>query len=139
MFGDMIAQGWESFTERGSGPLSMRFILQPTLASLLAIRAGWKDARAGRPAFLWAVLTNPAARAEMVRSGWKDMGKMFVIASVLDAIYQVVVHKRIVVIAALLTATLLALVPYTVVRGPASRIARLFTGTRAAGRPADRT
>lgn len=139
MFREMIAQGWESFTERGSGPLSLRFILQPTLASLLAIRAGWKDARAGRPAFLWTVLTNPVARAELVRSGWKDMGKMFVIAAVLDATYQVIVHKRIVVIAALFTATLLALVPYTLVRGPANRIARRFTGTRAARRPADRT
>jgi hypothetical protein len=139
MFRDMIAQGWENFTERGSGPLSLRFILQPTLASLLAIRAGWKDARAGRPAFFWAMLTNPVARAELVRSGWKDMGKMFVIAAVLDATYQVIVHKRIVVIAALFTATLLALVPYTLVRGPANRIARRFTGTGAARRPADRT
>src|SRR5262245_38440163 len=138
MIRDMIAQGWENFTERGSGPMSLRFILQPTLASLLAIRAGWKDARAGRPVFLWAVVTNPAARAELVRSGWKDMSKMFLMAAVLDAIYQVIVHKRIVVIAALLTATLLALVPYTTLRGPANRVARVFLRSRAAGQAADR-
>jgi hypothetical protein len=134
MFGDMIAQGWENFTERGSGPMSLRFILQPTLASLLAIRAGVKDARAGRPPFIWAALTDPAARGELVRSGWKDMSKMFVMAAVLDAIYQVIVHKRVVVIAALITATLLALLPYTVVRGPANRVARIFLRSRAAGR-----
>ena len=133
MISDIIAQGWENFTERGSGPLSMRFILQPTLASLLAIRAGWKDARAGRPPFLWAALTNPAARGELVRSGWKDMSKMFVMAAVLDSIYQVIVHKRIVFIAALLTATLLALAPYAVMRGPANRIAKAFMRSRAAG------
>src|SRR5436190_18740691 len=95
MIGDMIAQGWENFTARGSGPMNLRFIMQPTLASLLAIRAGWKDARAGRPAFLWETLTNPEARADLVRSGWKDMGKAFVVAGVLDAIYQVIVLERI--------------------------------------------
>jgi hypothetical protein len=139
MIGDMIAQGWENFTERGSGPMSLRFILQPTLASLLAIRAGWKDARSGRPVFLWALVTNSAARKDLVRSGWKDIGKMFVMATVLDATYQVIVHKRIVFVAALITATLLALVPYTVLRGPANRIARAFLRSRAAGQAADRT
>jgi hypothetical protein len=134
MISDIIAQGWENFTERGSGPMSMRFILQPTLASLLAIRAGVKDARAARPPFLWAALTNPAARGELVRSGWKDMGKMFVMATVLDSIYQVIVHQRIVFIAALITATLLALAPYIALRGPANRIARLFMRSRVAGR-----
>ena len=133
MIREMIAQGWENFTERGSGPLNMRFILQPTLASLLAIRAGWKDARAGRPPFFWTALTNPSARGELVRSGWKDMSKMFVMAAVLDAIYQVIVHKRIVFIAALITATLLALAPYTALRGPANRVARLFMRSRVAG------
>jgi hypothetical protein len=126
MFTDMIARGWENFTERPSGPMNLRFILQPAMASLLAIRAGWKDARAGRPAFLWEAFTNSAARAELLRSGWKDMGKAFVMAAVLDAIYQVIVHRRISVVGMLFTATLLALVPYAVLRGPANRIARLF-------------
>ena len=138
MIGDMIAQGWQNFTERGNGPMSLRFILQPTFASLLAIRAGWKDARAGRPVFFWALLTNPSARGELLRSGWKDMGKMFVMATVLDGIYQVIVDKRIVFVAALITATLLALAPYTLVRGPANRIAQRFTRSRA-GHTADRT
>jgi len=132
MIGDMIAQGWENFTARGSGPMNLRFIMQPTLASLLAIRAGWMDARAGRPAFLWEALTNSKARAELFRSGWKDMGKAFVVAGVLDAIYQVIVHHRISVVAVLFTATLLALVPYSLVRGPANRIARLLTRSRGA-------
>jgi lauroyl/myristoyl acyltransferase len=134
MFTDMIARGWENFTERPSGPMNLRFIIQPALASLLAIRAGWKDARAGRPAFLWEAFTNSAARRELLRSGWKDMGKAFVMAAILDAVYQVIVHRRISVIGMLFTATLLALVPYTVLRGPANRIARLFIRSRGADR-----
>lgn len=90
--------------------------------------------RSGRPAFLWEVFTNSAARRELLRSGWKDMGKAFVMAAALDAVYQVIVHRRISVIGMLFTATLLALVPYTVLRGPANRIARLFIRSRAANR-----
>jgi hypothetical protein len=134
MFTDMIARGWENFTERPSGPMNLRFIIQPALASLLAIRAGWKDARAGRPAFLWEAFTNSAARGALLRSGWKDMSKAFVMAAVLDAVYQVIVHRRISVVGMLFTATLLALVPYTVLRGPANRIARLFIRSRGADR-----
>jgi hypothetical protein len=134
MIGDMIAQGWENFTARGSGPMNLRFIMQPTLASLLAIRAGWNDAKAGRPAFLWEALTNRASRAELMRSGWKDMGKAFVVAGVLDGIYQVIVYQRISVVAVLFTATLLALVPYSLLRGPANRVARLLTRSRGANR-----
>jgi len=134
MLTDMIARGWENFTERPSGPMNLRFILQPALASLLAIRAGWKDARASRPAFLWEAFTNSAARAELLRSGWKDMGKAFVMAAILDAVYQVIVHRRISVVGMLFTATLLALVPYAVLRGPANRVARLFIRSRAASR-----
>jgi len=134
MLTDMIARGWENFTERPSGPMNLRFILQPALASLLAIRAGWKDARASRPAFLWEAFTNSAARSELLRSGWKDMGKAFVMAAILDAVYQVIVHRRISVVGMLFTATLLALVPYAVLRGPANRVARLFIRSRAASR-----
>ena len=130
MFGDMIAQGWENFTARGSGPMNLRLIMQPAIASLLAIRAGWKDAKAGRPAFLWEAVTNPAARTELLRSGWKDMSKAFLIAVVLDAVYQIIVFKRISVIGMLFTATLLALLPYSALRGPVNRIARGFMGPR---------
>ena len=126
MISELIAGGWQNFTERSGGPMHLRFILQPTVASLLAVRAGWRDARAGRPTFLWAVLTNPSARGEMLRSGWKDVGKVFVIACVLDTIYQFIVDKRLSVTGMLFTATLLALAPYSILRGPVNRIARLF-------------
>ena len=133
MFSELIADGWQNFTERSGGPMHLRFILQPATASLLAIRAGWQDARAGRPAFLWTVFTDPSARGELLRAGWKDIGKVFVIACVLDAIYQFIVFKHVSAIGMLFTGTLLALAPYAVLRGPAGRIAR-FTSRRGAAR-----
>lgn len=41
--------------------------------SVYAIRAGIKDAKAGRPAYLWSAFTNAAHRKELLRGGWKDI------------------------------------------------------------------
>jgi hypothetical protein len=47
---DALARVWENHVGRVGGPLTFRLILQPTMAALLAIRAGVKDVREGRPA-----------------------------------------------------------------------------------------
>jgi hypothetical protein len=44
---------------RVDGPLAFRIMVQPAVAALLAIRAGLRDARAGRPAYGWTVATDP--------------------------------------------------------------------------------
>jgi hypothetical protein len=54
----MIGRGWENFLARPNGSLSLRFYVQPTMASLLALRAGIEDARQGRQGYLWAILTS---------------------------------------------------------------------------------
>jgi hypothetical protein len=59
-----------------------------------------------------------------MRQGWKDVGNVFLVALVLDSIYQVMVHSGIYALELLLTATILALVPYAIVRGLVTRLAR---------------
>jgi hypothetical protein len=59
-----------------------------------------------------------------LNQGWKDIGKLFVIALILDAIYQLIVHRGAYVGEMLITATILAIVPYILIRGPVNRIAR---------------
>jgi len=61
-------------------------------------------------------------------------------AATLDAIYQLIIHKFIYPLELLFTATLLALVPYFVLRGPVNRIARRFIvrGTETADKDAER-
>jgi hypothetical protein len=115
---------WENFIGRSAGPLNFRLLIQPTVAILIAIRAGLKDAREGRPAFLWAALSNPGYRPELLRQGWKDLGKVFILAMVLDSIYQLIVHHGVYVLELLITACVLAIVPYVLIRGPVNRIAR---------------
>jgi hypothetical protein len=55
---------------------------------------------------------------------WQDVGKVFIVAMILDAIYQLIVHRGVYVLEMLITATLLAIVPYILLRGPVNRIAR---------------
>jgi hypothetical protein len=119
-------------TGRLTGPMNLRLIVQPTVAAILAIRPGLRDARQDRPPFLSTLLRNPARRRGLLRQGWKDVGKVFVISAILDVIYQLIVHRGVYLLELLLTAVTLAIVPYVLLRGPVSRIARLVFGARPA-------
>jgi hypothetical protein len=121
---EILKRVWENLIGRSAGPLNFRLLIQPTVATLIAIRAGLRDAREGRAAFLWAALSDPGCRRELLRQGWKDVGKVFILAMVLDSIYQLIVHHGVYVLELLIIATVLAIVPYALVRGPVNRIAR---------------
>ncbi len=124
MLNDVLARIWENIGGRVGGPLTFRFVLQPVVATFLAIRAGLADARTGRPPYFWTILTNPNDRAALLREGWKAVAKVFVLASVIDVAYQVMVFRWVYPFEVLLIAFLLACVPYLLIRGPANRMAR---------------
>jgi len=116
--------------------MTFRVIIQPAVAVLFAIRAGLHDAREGQPPFLWTVFSNPGRRHELLRQARNDVGNVFIVALVLDSIYQVMVDSGIYAFELLLTATILALVPYVIVRGLVTRLARRQSAvSRADGRP----
>lgn len=60
---EILARLWRNLYGRVDGPMNLRLIIQPTVATILAIRAGFRDARQDRPPFFWAVLWNPAIGA----------------------------------------------------------------------------
>jgi hypothetical protein len=134
MFDEAFVRGWEDLVGRWGGPMSFRLLIQPTVAILFALRAGIKDARQNEPPFLWAVLSNPDSRPTRLRQAWGDVGTVFIVALVLDSIYQVVVHAGIFTLELLVTATFLALVPYVVSRGLVTRIARWVGVGKVTGR-----
>src|SRR4029077_5750191 len=116
--------------------MNLRLIIQPTVATILAIRAGLRDARKNRGPFLWAVLWNPAHRRELLQQGWKDIGKVFLLASILDVVYQLIVHRGVYLLELLITGVTLAVFPYFLVRGPISRIEKMvFAATPAMKQP----
>jgi hypothetical protein len=49
---DIFGRVWENLNARLTGPLHFRFIIQPTVATILAIRAGLRmPVGIGRPSF----------------------------------------------------------------------------------------
>jgi len=104
--------------------MRIRLIVQPTVAAYLGVRAGLKDAGQHRPAYLWAVLRNATERRALLRGGWKDIGRLWVLAFTLDAVYQIAVLHWFYTIQALMVAALLGVVPYVAIRGPVARVAR---------------
>jgi hypothetical protein len=104
--------------------MSFRFLIQPAVAIFFAVRAGIRDARENKPTFLGCALSNPRSWSPRMLQSWKDVGTVFIVALVLDAIYQIVVQSGVFALELLITATILALVPYMVLRDLASRIAR---------------
>jgi len=121
---DLLARVWNDLVGRLTGPLTLRLFLQPLIASLFALRDGLADAREHRPAYLWGIFTRPGERREMIRDGWKGVGKVVIMATALDLVYQIIVFRRIYPVEAISVAIILAIIPYCLLRGPVNRIAR---------------
>jgi hypothetical protein len=115
---------WEELLGRENGPMKIRLILQPLAATALAIRAGLRDARAGRPLYFSSIFTDPGHRREILRDGWKDVGRVFLIAVAIDLVYQILVFRWFYPSQDVIVAATLALVPYLIFRGVVNRVAR---------------
>lgn len=123
---EWLGQAWDMLIGRAHGPLHMRLIIQPLVAAILAIRAGWTDARAGRTAYGWAIAVGSGRRRDLLREGWDDVANLFLAALVIDAIYQLIVFHWVYLVQALIVAIVVALPSYLLIRGPANRIARFW-------------
>jgi hypothetical protein len=119
----------ENLFARLDGPLHFRIFVQPLMATIFAVIDGVKDAKAGRPAYFWAMSSTPENRKAMMKDGWKAVGKIFILAIILDVIYQVKVHSTIYPGEIVIVAFVLAIVPYVVLRGPVNRVVRLSKKT----------
>jgi hypothetical protein len=123
---DFLTTYWNDFLGRFEGPLHFRLIMQPLMAILFAVRDGRRDAREGRGAYLWSLFSDAAQRAYLLRDGIKSIAKVFVLAFVLDHAYQFIEWHGIKPLQGLLTAVVLAVIPYVLLRGPVNRVARMI-------------
>ena len=123
---EMLSTAIEQLLGRAGGPLHFRLLIMPLVVTFLAIRAHRRDVRDGRPTFLWAFLKDPVERRRLFRSGLKDFGKVFIVACVLDTTYQIMVLRSFYLGEMLVVAVVCAIVPYFLIRGPVTRIARLL-------------
>jgi hypothetical protein len=115
-------QSWEGIVARLDGPFHFRFIGQPLMASVLAVIDGVKDAKMGKPPYFWAVIVTPGHRKELLRDGWKSICKVFIVAMLLEGLYQVIVHQLDYRGYFLVAAFTLAIFPYLILRGPTNRL-----------------
>ncbi len=125
MTDDIVTRLVTNVLDRVHGPFMFRFVLQPTMAMLLAIRDGRADAKADRPAYLWAVLNHPGDRIRLLQEGSLAVARVLVLGVVMDLAYQLVVFRWFYPMELIVTVLLIVFVPYLLVRGPANRMARL--------------
>ena len=120
----VFEQFWHDLIERPDGPMRFRFVLQPVIATVVAIRDGLEDARAGRSPYLATVLGNRQERIGRLREGLNATARIIALGLVMDVIYQAVVFKTFYPDQALVVALVLAFVPYLIIRGVIARIWR---------------
>jgi hypothetical protein len=129
-----VAIGLDQLLGRLSGPLNFRLFVMPTVVSVLALRAAWKDLRDGRPAFLGLLIKDPVERSRLFGSALKDIGRIAIVAVVLDIVYQIMVFRWVYPGQVLIVAFVCAVVPYVLFRGPVYLVAHhLLRNSRGAG------
>ena len=121
---DFWARIVDNMAARVTGPMQFRLLLQPVMASIFAIRSGLADAKAGKTPYFWGLFSDPAHRTDSLKDGWKSVGTVFVLALVLDIVYQIVAIRFVYPGEAITTAILLAIVPYLLMRGLVTRLVR---------------
>jgi hypothetical protein len=123
---ESLGRLWSDILDRPGGPMTFRFILQPAMALIAALRDGVTDARLGRRPYVWALIhgvRDPQGRGGRLWEGIVSTARILILGVVMDTLYQWVVFKTFYPVQAAVIAVLLAFVPYLVLRGPIQRIA----------------
>jgi hypothetical protein len=115
---------WHDLLARPDARMRFRFILQPLMAAIVAIRDGLNDARTGGSPYFWTILGNPPERTRRLNEGLNATARIILLGLVMDAIYQGIVLRRFYPAEAVIVALLFAFIPYVIMRGPSARIAR---------------
>jgi hypothetical protein len=121
---------------RPTGPMTFRFVLQPAMAAIAALRDGIKDARLERQPYIWALIhgvSDPAGRSGLLWEGIVSTARILILGVVMDVIYQFIVLRTFYPAESAFIAILLAFVPYLLLRGPFERLARHWVGRPASG------
>ena len=123
---ELLQRFVQGFASRLEGPFSFRMIIQPLMAVIFAIIDGLKDAKWGKPAYFWALFGSAEHRRELLKDGWKHFGKIFILAIILDLVYQLKVQQPVNVAGVIVAALVLAVLPYVALRGPINRLALMI-------------
>ena len=125
-FWHLLLGHWDMLSGRYRGPLSLRILVQPLVAAAYGLWAGHRDARAGQAAFGWLVATRSKLRGGLLREGWAHVRNVFCAAAAIDVVYELLVFRWIYPGQVFIVATILAVLPYALVRGLSNRLFRVW-------------
>src|SRR6187397_2557590 len=106
---EIIVRFWENLWSRPAGPMRLRFVFQPIVACVLAL-----------------IMNHHDNRRELISESWADVGKLFIMACLLDLIFQLVVLRWIYPLETAVVAFILAIVPYVFIRSLSRRIVKIL-------------
>ena len=132
---ESLGRLWSDILDRPTGPMMFRFILQPTMAVIAALRDGFQDARLGRRPYIWALIhgvRDSGGRSGRLWEGIVSTARILILGVVMDMIYQWKVLDTFYPGQSAVIAILLAFIPYLVLRGPFQRIAYHWVARKAA-------
>ena len=131
---------WQDLVSRPEGPFALRFVMQPIVSTLLAVRDGMQDARTGRDPYLGFILrTSPDKRRAALKEGAKATGRVLLLGLLLDLLYQLKTFGGFRYPGeSLAIAFTLGFLPYLIVRGPARRITAALMARNSAGNSVDK-
>jgi hypothetical protein len=124
---------WSNIADRLHGPMTFRFILQPTMAALAALHDGINDARHGHKSFFWTAMRDPTQQEGRLREGLTSTARVILLGISMDVIYQFKALDQFYPVEALMMAILLAVIPYFVFRWIVEHVARRWFARKSAG------
>ena len=114
----------QDLPKRLKGPGRFRFILQPLVATILGIRAGIADARAGRRPYIIGLITGAHGRLAVLKEAFLDVATLVAVAILLDCISQFLILRQVFPGPALVVGPVLIALPYSWSRALANRFVR---------------
>jgi hypothetical protein len=129
-----LGRVWRNIVARPGGPMTFRFVLQPVMAGVAALRAGVADARLGRTPYLSAILFGAERRGSRLWEGIVSTARILILGVVMDVVYQLAfLGGEFFPAEAAIIAVLLAFVPYALLRDPIGRVAWHWIARPASG------
>lgn len=125
---EYLLRFWHDLVARIDGPMKFRIVLQPLVSIYFAFKAGKRDAKTASVPYFIGLISNKGNTKELLKQGWKDVGKVFVMAIVIDAAYQLIMiygrgtQTEFYPIETIITSIALTFLPYVVFRGPVNRL-----------------
>jgi hypothetical protein len=120
----------EDIPRRLGGPGRLRFVFQPLIATILGIRGGVADSRAGRPPYLYGVLFHPGLRRELMRTAFQSIVNLLLMGILLDIVAQWLILGVAHPGAALVVGPVLIVAPYSLARALSNRFSRRASSDR---------